>query len=256
VLARGADDGRDGGEPAGDQPDGECQLEQPTGDGGEERSALDAEQLQQIARGKACVADETPGSQPTRHERGAEEQSAEEEAADTEPGLGDVVEGGIPWATAGVLCDRVSATVLTLNLPLTGSASASALSRTPGEPIWFTGRSLEGAWSPDTEVRVVRVCENPSVPEAAADLLGAACPPLVCTYGRPSTAAHTLLTRLHAAGVQLLVSADRDTVGEQIVSELLATYRSAERWLPDVAGLYEEERLPALLNDLERATRF
>jgi hypothetical protein len=53
---------RGGGEPPGDQPDGECQLEYPSGDGGDERSARDAEQLQQIARGEACVADETPAS--------------------------------------------------------------------------------------------------------------------------------------------------------------------------------------------------
>src|SRR4051812_39565285 len=78
-----ADGGRGGGEPAGDQPDAERQLERSTGDGADECGALDAGQLQQVARGEACVADEAPGSQPTRHERGAEEQSAEEEASDT-----------------------------------------------------------------------------------------------------------------------------------------------------------------------------
>jgi hypothetical protein len=56
----------------------------------------------------------------------------------------------------------------------------------------------------------VRVCENPAIAEAAADRVGALTLPLVCTYGWPSTAAHTLLARFHAAGVQLLVSADRD----------------------------------------------
>jgi len=59
-LASGV--GRSGGEPAGDQPDGERPLEQSTGDGGDERGARDAEQLQQVACGEACVADEAPDS--------------------------------------------------------------------------------------------------------------------------------------------------------------------------------------------------
>src|SRR3954452_19995398 len=88
--------GRPGrGESLGDQPDAERQLEQPTGDGADERGACDAEQLQQVAPGETRVADETPGSQETRNESGAEEQSAEEEASDTEPGLADVVADGV-----------------------------------------------------------------------------------------------------------------------------------------------------------------
>jgi len=90
-----ADGGRGGGEPAGDQPDAERQLEQSTGDGADEPGARDAGQLQQCAPGEARVADETPDSQETRNESGAEEQSAEEEASDTKPGLGDVVEDGV-----------------------------------------------------------------------------------------------------------------------------------------------------------------
>src|SRR3954467_14237171 len=93
--ARARADGRGGGEPAGDQPDAERQLEQPAGDGAAEPGARDAEQLQQCAPGEARVADETPDSEETRNEFGAEEQSAEEEASDTEPGLGNVVEDGI-----------------------------------------------------------------------------------------------------------------------------------------------------------------
>src|SRR4051794_31352710 len=94
--ARGrADGGRGAGEPAGDQPDAERQLEQSTGDGANEAGSRDAEQLQQVAPGEARVADEAPDSQETRNESGADEQSAEEEASDTEPGLGDAVESGI-----------------------------------------------------------------------------------------------------------------------------------------------------------------
>src|SRR3954469_23804698 len=100
--ARRHRDGRTGrlgragrGESLGDQPDAERQLERSTGDGADEPGARDAEQLQQVAPEEARVADETPDSQETRNESGAEEQSAEEEASDTEPGLGDAVEDGI-----------------------------------------------------------------------------------------------------------------------------------------------------------------
>ena len=158
------------------------------------------------------------------------------------------------WERAGVLCDRVSSTVLVLNLPLDGSNSAAALtSSAPGEPIWLTARSLTGQWRPTGRVRVVRVCENPSVVEAAADNLGDGCPPLVCTYGRPSTAAHRLLHGLHASGVHLLISADRDTAGTQISDNLLTTYPGADLWASGLTGTYEEDRLDGLLADLASA---
>src|SRR3954469_25984042 len=61
--SRGRADGRRcGGEPAGDQPDAERQLERSTGDGADERGAGDAEKLQKVAHGEARVADEAPGS--------------------------------------------------------------------------------------------------------------------------------------------------------------------------------------------------
>src|SRR3954470_16055862 len=75
--ARARAEGRVGGEPAGDQPDAERQLEQSTGDGADEPGARDADQLQQCAPGEARVADETPDSQEMRNEPGAEEQRAE-----------------------------------------------------------------------------------------------------------------------------------------------------------------------------------
>ena len=153
------------------------------------------------------------------------------------------------WLRAGVACDRVSSTVLVLNLPLTGEAPAAALTGAAfgvGEPVWLTGRSLAGKWAPDAAVKVVRVCENPSVIEKAADELGADCPPLVCTYGRPSTAAHALLQGLADARVRLLVSADRDTTGDQIAAEVLA-YPDSAPWEPTLDGLYEEARLQGLI---------
>lgn len=158
------------------------------------------------------------------------------------------------WHDAGVLCDRVSSTVLVLNLPLAGPSPAAALtSSVPGEPVWLTARSLTGPWRPTGRFRVVRICENPSVVEAAADSLGERCPPLVCTYGRPSTAAHTLLRGLHASGVLLLVSADRDSAGTQISNNLLNTYPGGQPWAIDLSGTYEEDRLDGLIADLADA---
>ncbi|MEU4161709.1 TIGR02679 domain-containing protein [Actinoplanes sp. NPDC026670] len=160
------------------------------------------------------------------------------------------------WAAVGVVCDEVSSTVLVLGLPLAGHAPAAILSTAAagcGEPLWLTSRSLRGTWTVPAGVRTVRVCENPSIVEAAADDLGAACPPLVCVYGRPSSAAWALLESLASAGVRLLVSADRDTAGQRFSAEMLRL-PGAQPWLPDADGVFEEARLPLLLADLRQAS--
>lgn len=100
------------------------------------------------------------------------------------------------------------------------------------------------------------VCENPSVAEAAADALGVDCPPLVCLYGRPSGAAWEVISAAAAAGARLLVSTDRDVAGRQIAAEVTGALGArfgpgcVSPWLPDVEGMFEEERLDALLADL------
>ncbi len=159
------------------------------------------------------------------------------------------------WAGVGVTCDSLSSTVLALNVPLPGTSSAAAMLRTgsaSGEPVWLTARSLATVQAPPpgllAEV-LIRVCENPSVVEAAADLHGAGCAPLVCTYGRPSIAAWSLLRALSGAGARLLVSGDRDKAGTDISADLLAL-PGATPWLPESAGCYEEDRLADLLDDL------
>lgn len=155
------------------------------------------------------------------------------------------------WASGGVTCDAVSSQVLVLNVPLVGDAPAVALCRaTPGEPTWLTLRSLAGRFGLDAP-RDVFVCENPSVVEGAAGRLGAACPPLVCTFGRPSSAAWTLLRGLGTA--RLHVRADADAVGWGIVGALLAAFPDAVAWrMPDGSAAYEEELLEDLLADLAR----
>jgi uncharacterized protein (TIGR02679 family) len=119
------------------------------------------------------------------------------------------------WASAGLLKDDLSSTVLTLNLrgtpPLDWMADA-------GEPAVLTLRSLTRG-APVASVpptRTVHICENPAVLSAAADTLGPACPPMVCLQGQPSAAALTLLRDLSLRGARLLYHGDFDWGGVRI----------------------------------------
>ncbi|HQZ00424.1 MAG TPA: TIGR02679 domain-containing protein [Propionicimonas sp.] len=154
------------------------------------------------------------------------------------------------WTAGGVACDTVSSQVLVLNLPLVGDAAAVRLCEVArGEPLWLTLRSLTGTLSLAGRGDVF-VCENPSVVEAAADRLGSASAPLVCTFGRPGVAALRLLQAL-APSVQLRLRADGDRAGWSIVNGLLNRFDRAERWrMPDGFAGFEEEILGALLDDL------
>jgi uncharacterized protein (TIGR02679 family) len=163
------------------------------------------------------------------------------------------------WARVGVLCDAVSSRVLTLNLPLegqrrrddgvaappeaavpgllTGEAAAVRLCASAaltGEPLWLTLRSLTGRWSARPG-RPAFVCENPTIVEAAADRLGAACPPMVCTDGLPTNIAVDLVRRLGEAGCPLFVRADVDAAGIAIVRMLLSVAPYARLWRYDAA---------------------
>lgn len=180
------------------------------------------------------------------------------------------------WRAINVLCNEVSSRVLVLNLRLTGPAAAAALSTaTPGEPVWLTLRSLSGVWRPAFS-ETVYVCENPTIVEAAADRLGATCPPLVCTDGTASAAALDLISRLANAGCEIRARADFDRAGLVIVEQTrsvapqltpwrfdLDTYRQAlgSESMTDLADLaaacvtqpiHEEALLPALLDDLSQ----
>ena len=123
------------------------------------------------------------------------------------------------WASAGLLKDDLSSTVLTLNLrgtpPLDWMADA-------GEPAVLTLRSLTRR-APVGSVPMtgtVHICENPAVLSAAADTLGRACPPMVCLQGQPSAAALTLLRDLSTRGARLLYHGDFDWGGVRIAVAL------------------------------------
>ncbi|MFD7812968.1 TIGR02679 family protein [Streptomyces sp. NPDC059785] len=123
------------------------------------------------------------------------------------------------WASAGLLKDDVSSTVLTLNLRGTPALDWTA---DAGEPAVLTLRSLtrhaQGVVLSGTGV--VHVCENPAVLSAAADALGPACPPLACLQGQPSAAALTLLRALSAQGAEILYHGDFDWGGMRIATAL------------------------------------
>lgn len=189
------------------------------------------------------------------------------------------------WASAGLLRDDLSSTVLTLNLRGTPALDWMA---DVGEPYILTLRQL-AHWPPGTWTTppTVRICENPAVLGAAADAHGVDCPPLVCLQGQPSAAALTLLRRLHDGGATLLYHGDFDWGGLRIAGALLrrvpwrpwrytaADYRAAARastappltgtraaapWDPALAEaltelgvrVEEESVLDDLLTDLDR----
>ncbi|MFJ3309296.1 TIGR02679 family protein [Streptomyces sp. NPDC086549] len=152
------------------------------------------------------------------------------------------------WASAGLLKDDVSSTVLTLNLRGTPALDWMA---DEGEPTALTLRSLtrRTANGITTATGDVHVCENPAVLSAAADALGPACPPMVCLQGQPSAAALALLRGLSARGAVLLHHADFDWGGVRIATALgrVAPWRpwrfEAADYQAAVAGVSEPQYL-------------
>jgi uncharacterized protein (TIGR02679 family) len=127
------------------------------------------------------------------------------------------------WDRAGVVENDLSCDVLVLGLaPIEGGLIGEAvrLLAAAGEPVRLTLRQLVG-WDlvlPSTPR--VYACENPVVVAAAADRLGAACPPLVCVEGYPNQAALKLLVRL-ARYTELHYHGDFDWDGLRIANRLL-----------------------------------
>jgi uncharacterized protein (TIGR02679 family) len=191
------------------------------------------------------------------------------------------------WAGAGVLCDELSAPVLTLNLRGDGQTltdRALRLHAAAGEPYRVTTRQLlrePPTFASASAAPSVYVCENPTV-VAAACRLGATGAPLICIEGQPRTAARVLLGLLTVAGFRLVYHGDFDWAGVQIANVVMrrhgaapwrfssADYRSARggrplhgdpvaaAWDPDLQtamlevgrAVHEEEVLDVLLGDL------
>jgi len=128
------------------------------------------------------------------------------------------------WARAGVLINELARPVLFLNLPV---ACNDTTMGTPGEPAYLSLRRLvrvPPVWAVNGVT--VFVCENPNLVAIAADRLGAASAPLVCTDGMPAAAQRTLLTQLERAGARLMYHGDFDWAGLQIANHMMRTWHA------------------------------
>ena len=129
------------------------------------------------------------------------------------------------WDRAGVLVDDLASRVLVLNLPAEGEGLGEWLTGAAryGTPFQVTLQQLAAH-----PIRVfcprVFVCENPAVLRRACAELGASCPPLVCTEGRPSTAFHRLMSIAVGAGAELWYHGDFDWPGVAIAADVIARY--------------------------------
>ena len=129
------------------------------------------------------------------------------------------------WDRAGVLVDDLASRVLVLNLPAEGEGLGEWLTGAAryGTPFQVTLHQLTAH-----PIRVscprVFVCENPAVLRRACAELGAACPPLVCTEGRPSTAFHRLMDLAVGAGAELWYHGDFDWPGVAIAADVITRY--------------------------------
>jgi uncharacterized protein (TIGR02679 family) len=128
------------------------------------------------------------------------------------------------WASVGLLRDELSTTVLTIGLPgdpCSATGRALGALREAGEPAVLTLRQLTRD-PPQLPLRGVRlsVCENPVVVAEAAERLGPATAPLVCTSGHPGAAATALLRAVVGAGATLRHHGDFDWGGLRIANVL------------------------------------
>jgi uncharacterized protein (TIGR02679 family) len=173
-------------------------------------------------------------------------------ACPAEPSINDIEAAGLQdaeestrerWARLGVTVNELALPALCLNLPTLATdvahrqpQQAPQLGPSPllglstGEPIHLSLRRLlrsPPAWR--VARREVFVCENPNIVAIAADRLGPACAPLVCTDGMPSAAQQTLLAQLADAGAQLRYHGDFDWPGLVIGNFVMREFR-AEPW--------------------------
>ncbi|MGH3123923.1 MAG: TIGR02679 family protein, partial [Streptosporangiaceae bacterium] len=129
------------------------------------------------------------------------------------------------WDRVGVLVDDLASRVLVLNLPAEGEGLGEWLASAAryGTPFQVTLHQLAAH-----PIRVscprIFVCENPAVLRRACAELGAACPPLVCTEGRPSTAFHRLVGPAVEAGAELWYHGDFDWPGVAIAMDVITRY--------------------------------
>lgn len=145
------------------------------------------------------------------------------------------------WASAGLILDELSTTVLALNLPVTDDTAVGRMLaglRETGEPAVVTLRQLRSPLLVGGPAPTISVCENPVVVAEAADRLGVDSGPLVCVGGQPGVAALTLLRQLVDAGAALRYHGDFDWPGVRIANHL-ATRLPFTPWRFDEAAYRE-----------------
>lgn len=153
------------------------------------------------------------------------------------------------WARAGILVNELARPVLFLNLPMPADDRYAWI---PGEPSYLSLRQLlrnEPAWP--AAGRRIHVCENPDIVAIAADHLGAACAPLVCTDGMPAAAQRILLDQLSAAGARLYYHGDYDWPGIGIGNFVMRTWQALPWRFGEGDYRVSVEHAPSRTRDLE-----
>jgi uncharacterized protein (TIGR02679 family) len=135
------------------------------------------------------------------------------------------------WTAAGIVIDDLASQVLVLNVRAGGEPLGRWLSEAAaaGEPFRVTLRQLAGMpvlpWALEAFV-----CASPALIRAAADRLGPASPPLICTEGDTSVACARLLHAAVASGTTVRWHGDFSWAGLRQTAAAMRRLR-AEPWL-------------------------
>lgn len=129
-----------------------------------------------------------------------------------------------------VIVDDLASQVLVFNLPATGGPLGEWMSSAAASGLPFGVTLHQLLASPVTVTApVVYVCENPAVLRTAAERLGAASAPLVCTEGVASVACRRLVAAARSGGAALRWRNDFDWPGLRMTGAAIADF-GASPW--------------------------
>lgn len=136
-----------------------------------------------------------------------------------EPGRPDLVRALL--LDAGVIADRLTATVLLHQVKAIGDGPVDRRLRDSDTPVALTLLDLTRN-PPTLAPQTLTVVENPSVLEAA--LASGSCLPLACTSGHLGSVDHALLQLAADQGIRLRYAGDLDEHGFRIAGQVARTY--------------------------------